>query len=252
MKQDYMSRLARTARWYLPPAEASVVLEDYQEIVQGRSEEVLRRDVGTPKDAVGRIVEIKAYQRWLAVFASLAACVALPMVIAHNNRYWRPLIAPAYIGFLCLGTILSLWWFRRNGRREGPLSRGVLLLLALILLGMAWVWLYAGLVLTESWELLGIVSALIPPQGVHLTLTAGSFAIGLAGIFGLVMARLGDRRWQAVYVLGLSGDLLSLSFWLLLCSMNMDPSVPGWKTPFLLQYAAITLLGLIGTGVSLC
>ena len=38
MRRDYLSRLSRAARWYLPPAEAAEVLEDYREIVAGRSE----------------------------------------------------------------------------------------------------------------------------------------------------------------------------------------------------------------------
>ena len=52
MGWDYLSRLSRAARWYLPPAEAAEVLEDYREIVAGRSEEELRRDLGTPRAAM--------------------------------------------------------------------------------------------------------------------------------------------------------------------------------------------------------
>ena len=52
MRRDYLSRLSRAARWYLPPAEAAEVLEDYREIVAGRSEEELRRDLGTPRAAM--------------------------------------------------------------------------------------------------------------------------------------------------------------------------------------------------------
>ncbi len=48
MRWDYLSRLSLAARWYLPPAEAAEVLEDYREIVEGRSEEELRREVGGP------------------------------------------------------------------------------------------------------------------------------------------------------------------------------------------------------------
>ena len=52
MRRDYLSRLSRAARWYLPPAEAAEVLEDYREIVAGRSEEELRRGLGTPRAAM--------------------------------------------------------------------------------------------------------------------------------------------------------------------------------------------------------
>ena len=68
MGWDYFSRLSRAARWYLPPSEAAEVLEDYREIVKGRSGEELRRDLGTPGAAVKQLVQPKAYRRWLAVF----------------------------------------------------------------------------------------------------------------------------------------------------------------------------------------
>nr|WP_325204139.1 hypothetical protein [uncultured Oscillibacter sp.] len=80
MRRDYLSRLSRAARWYLPPAEAAEVLEDYREIVAGRSEEELRRDLGTPRAAIKQLAQPKAYRKWLAVFLILSACVLLPAV----------------------------------------------------------------------------------------------------------------------------------------------------------------------------
>ena len=92
MRRDYFSRLSRAARWYLPPAEAAEVLEDYREIVAGRSEEELRRDLGTPRAAMRQLAQPKAYRRWLMVFGVLAACLALPMAMARNEIYWSPVI----------------------------------------------------------------------------------------------------------------------------------------------------------------
>ncbi|MCI9113213.1 MAG: hypothetical protein HFF96_02975 [Oscillibacter sp.] len=78
MRRDYFSRLSRAARWFLPPAEAAEVLEDYREIVAGRSEEELRRDLGTPRAAMRQLAQPKAYRRWLAAFAGLTVCLLLP------------------------------------------------------------------------------------------------------------------------------------------------------------------------------
>ena len=252
MRRDYLSRLSRAARWYLPPAEASEVLEDYREIVADRSEEELRRDLGTPRAAMRQLAQPKAYRRWLKVLAVLTACVLVPMVMARNDVYWNTLIRPVYAIALCLGTGLSLLWFRRNGMREGRLPRAVPVLLALILLGMVLVWFLAGIIFTESWTLLHtIMECVIAPRSLNRFLALEILAMGAVSLYGLVKARLGDRRWRAVYVLGLSGTILTISFYLLLSSMNFDGFTPGWWRIYVIQYIGITLAGLLGTGLSL-
>ena len=77
-------------------------------------------------------------------------------------------------------------------------------------------------------------------------------AMGLIGLRGLLLSRLGDRRWSAVYVLGLAGVILSLSVWALLTSLYIDLSAVGWQTLVWIRYLFITFMGLLGTGVSLC
>ena len=75
MRRDYLSKLTRALRWYLPPAEAAEVLEDYREIVEGRSEEELRREVGAPWETARRLAQPKAHRRWLAAFGTLTVCL---------------------------------------------------------------------------------------------------------------------------------------------------------------------------------
>ena len=252
MRRDYFSRLSRAVRWYLPPAEAAEVLEDYREIVKGRSEEELRQEVGAPRETARRLAQPKAYKRWLAVFWTLAACLALPMVMAGWDVYWSPVIDAAYMLFLLLGFALSLHCFRRDGNRGGGLPGGLVPLLALLLLGMAGVWSLAGLVLTESWELLHwVIWTLCGGRPIYLLLRLGILAMALAALYALGKSRIDDGRWCAAYILGLSGVILGLSFYLLLSSMNFDGFVPGWWRPCLIQYTVVTLLGLLGTGLSL-
>lgn len=274
MKRDYLSSLARAARWYLPPAEAAEVLEDYQEIAEGRSEEELRRDLGTPRTVARQLTQPKEYQRWLAVFAILTVSIMLPGIapIWHElswdmivlfRVYWfwdigervTHLAIPFTWVFFAVGIALSLFWFRRNGKKGagGTLFRRVLPRLALILAGMAWIWFIAWLVLGERWELM---NSLFSTEGqvsaVHLSMGVDAFAMGLIGLFGLIRARLGDRRWLAVYVLGLAGVILNFSLWALLTSLNFNGFIPGWQIPFVVRYAFITLAGLAGTGAALC
>lgn len=206
-----------------------------------------------PRETARQLAQPKAYRRWLAVFAALSACVAVPMVMALDDVYWSPLIRPVCTLAFCLGTGLSFLWFRKNGVWEDRLPRGIAVLLAAILLGMAWVLFWAGLVLTESWTLLNtIAERVIRPCSLHQALAIEILAMGAASILGLVNARLGDYRWRAVYVLGLSGTILTISFYLLLGSMNFDGFSPGWWMPYVIRYAIVTLTGLLGTGVSLC
>lgn len=263
MKRDYLSRLARAARWYLPPAEAAEVLEDYRDIAGDRSEEELRRNLGTPWTVARQLTQLKAYCRWLAVFAVLAVCAGLPAVMVFlaelsNAFSWCWNVGQNAVFFtwvfFAVGMGLSLLWFRRNGRREagGTVFRRVLPRLALILAGMAWLWFIAWLVLAERWELLNSLFSAGRIPSLHLSIGVDVFAMGLMGLFGLIRVRLGDRRWGAVYVLGLAGVILGLSVWAFFTSMNFGGFVPGWQTPFVMRYAFITFVGLVGTGVSLC
>lgn len=251
MRRDYLSRLSRAARWYLPPAEAAEVLEDYREIVEGRSEEELRRDLGTPRAAMRQLAQPKVYRRWLAVFLALVFCEAMPVLMMMNRYYWTFLVWPAQWVGLCLGIVLSALWFRRNGFREGRRPKAVLPLLALQLAGMAWVWGLTGAVVTESWDVLNFLAPTAErARLLHGTLIAGIGAMGLLGIFGLGGARLEDRRWLAVYTLGLSGMLLFLSTrGLMTLMVAFTPEV---LKAFLVHQVFLTTAGLLGTGVSLC
>lgn len=251
MRRDYLSRLGRAARWYLPPAEAAEVLEDYREIAEGRSEEELRRDLGTPRAAMRQLAQPRAYRRWLAVFLVLVFCGAAPVLMMRNRYYWTFLVWPAQWAGLCLGVVLSALWFRRNGSREGVRPKAVLPLQALLLAGMAWAWVITGVVATESWDVLNFLA---PTEErarlLHGTLRAGIGVSGLLGIFGLAGARLGDRRWLAVYTLGLTGMLLFLSARGLLTLMVAF--TPEALRAFLAHQVFLTVVGLLGTGAALC
>lgn len=100
MRRDYLSRLTRAVRWYLPPAEAAEVLEDYREIVAGRSEEELRREVGVPRETARRLAQPKAYRRWLMVFAFLTAPVVVLTVDEMVSELSQCLYHLWGVGFL--------------------------------------------------------------------------------------------------------------------------------------------------------
>ena len=264
MRWDYLSRLTRAARWYLPPAEAAEVLEDYREIVEGRTEEELRREVGSPRETARRLAQPKAYRRWLAVFLVLSACVLLPAVdpileelsltawLFGSHMFWNSngSIARLSMPLFPLGIVLPLAWFQRNGGTGRAPSKRTLPIFALILLGIAWVWFLFWVILAERFD---VIDFLFPDLAwtVRLIICLNTLIAGAAGMTGLIKSRLEDRRWRAMYIWGLTGVVLNSFLWQILTSMTFESSA-GWQGPYWIRLAFITAAGLLGTGVSLC
>lgn len=296
MKKPYLTRLEHWARWMLPRSEAEDVIADYREIVGDppRPEEELLQDLGKPRKVIRTLIQKKPYYTWLAVFAVLAACILIPARSPlpfgswpiFNNLFSTHRIPPPGLSwffyipglswlfvipeipwcflFIAVGLILSLIWFRpRKEEPNPPLSRPILIALAveLALMGVVW-WCFYQITLLD-----GILyqPALIPHWFDAMTgretlhsdwmmeaMEWGGAAAGVFGVAALVKARTQNRRWRAVYVMSLS--LMMLAFCLLSMSGSMDPATPT-ADPFAdtrRLCLTITLLGLAGTGASLC
>ena len=168
MKKDYMTRLERAVRWRLPPQEAEDVIADYREIVGNppRSEEELHREVGDPEQAVKLLTSpLNAYRVWLLVFGLMAACILIPGAsphgpfwwlwdacfggpygggwgIFHIFSHWGPILAG-------IGLVVSLVWFRRQGRKAERFPKAVKLWLAVLTVWLAVVFLIALLALRD-------------------------------------------------------------------------------------------------------
>lgn len=273
MKKDYMTRLERWARWMLPRQEAEDVLADYRDIVgtPPRPEAELLRDLGKPRDVIKPLVQKKSYYTWLAVFALMALCVLIParsplplgswFVFYHLFSPYGILIPgiPWCFHFIVVGLAVSLVWFRpRQGEPKTPLPRPVVitLIVELALMGVVW-WCFYQLAFFPD----GILyqPALIPhwfdvmtgrptlhSDWVYEALEWGGAAAGVVGVVALVKARTQNRRWRAVYFMGLS--LMMLAFCVLALFSSLEPD-PAYTTRLC---TAITILGLLGTGVSLC
>ena len=277
LKRDYLSRLSRAARWRLGAKEAGEVIADYREIVGDppRSEEELVRDLGRPLDAVKPLTDPKAYRLWLAVFAVLAVCLAFPGLSApwgtwRDTFSWLFHIPRARVPAL-LGVVLALAWFRRKGEKRGRLPRAVPVLLAILAAGLAvvlaadWAWMHDPEKFSAMWGKMAIDRIgdmrLDTP---HLTSRSFSFlgnaltwggGLGTTavGIFALVKARMGDRRWTAVYVLAMTVMLAALESLGVLSNMDIS-SGPAWNylSPYFHACTALAAIGLMGTGVALC
>ena len=99
--------------------EAAEAIADYRELIfqEEREESRLVEELGTPVQAAHLLTDVKAYRRWLAVFAVLAfglfllvkwawtGIVRLSLFDVHEA--WFP------VWVMAVGLLLSLYWFRR-------------------------------------------------------------------------------------------------------------------------------------------
>lgn len=259
MKKDYFTQLTRAARWFLPPEEAREVLSEYRDILDAapRDDESLRRDLGDPVEAMRLVSQPKVYHKWLAAFAVMAACLLLPAVspLPGAWRLWgffqRYLYRfPVELMLLAAGLGVSLVCFRRReAEGKGPLPQGLLPLLALQLAGLAGTWWMAWVVLDQPVGVMGFFRDHPAIAGsMAAVLMWGGALLALTGMWGLVRARLLDRRWRAAYALSLTVVALVMAVLSLLWDMRLDAS-PADSLPC---FVLLTALGLAGTGVSLC
>ena len=271
MKKSYIVRLERWARWMLPRQEADDVIADYRDIVGSppRPQEELVQDLGRPRDVVRQLTTRRAYRTWLAVFAVMSVCILVPGISPTLIGYpiWLHLFdnGPGYpygALFTIPGAVLALVWFRRQGRKEQRLPRAVPVLLAVFLACIGGVLLFCW---ACSRDFEGFLDAwgrmkvwLGPnedaPRSFHLSRLAmcyGSPIIAVLGTYSLVKARTGDRRWAAVYVLGVTAMVTAL---MVLCFSGRI-AYDGVEEAFrqmLTRCSIISAAGIVGTGVALC
>lgn len=252
-KQTYMKKFSYAVRWRLPKPEADEVLADYEEIFSGcpaGNDGSFIQELGGPLEAARLLTEPGEYRRWLAAFGFMAVCLLLPeflLLRARFNRY--PLAAMCFL--LIIGTAISQAWFwpRRGEGGRRPFPKKLFLLLGCLLVIMAAAAAILAGLAAGIWELL-------PPAmygtAAYRIMGAAGTAAAMAGLFGLVKARMSDRRWRALYVMGLMVLTECVLAIAVLVSMDISASSSAWWASYAAGSGIIGLVGLAGTGVSLC
>ena len=256
MKKSYMDRLARWALWRLPRQEAESVIADYQDIVNhssGSEEELIRR-FGKPQDAVGLLTDSRKYTVWLGIFLLLSLCALVPC-LSSTSIMWIDYIDWISYALSIPGTLGVLLWFRRYGKKGQQMPKALPIVLAVLIVWCGGVVLFNWLWMPDPLRYVHATEWLEPYIGNFSTIITAVFRFGrvaaaLAGVWGLVKARTGDRRWIAVYIMALAAVLLMIGTWLLM--KTLSDFWNGWYWPFLWQYIIIFVVGLLGTGVALC
>lgn len=266
-EKSWLTRFSRAARWYLPPEEAEEVVADYTDLLaeDDRPERALERDLGRPRKAAALLAQKKEYVRWLIAFGVMAAAV-LPMALSTLDwfyplsNFFADLInwggTPVWEIFLLAGGLTALLWFQRQGRREPALPRRLILFLILeaLCLGIDWYLgrqvLY-GMDPVSRWMFGNPFYTVSLATLVRMIVEGVGFLAGLAALYGLWKARTEDRRWRAVYLLGLTGLALFCAVMSVMQSMNLSGD-GSWRDGCFQEWLMITLAGLLGTGVGLC
>ncbi len=260
-KEQYLKKFSRAVRWRLPPQESEDAISDYRELIfqEERDEAKLVEELGEPVQAAHLLTDVKTYRRWLKIFAVLAVGLFLlakwawmarsSVYLSFAEEWWYP------VWVMAVGLPLSLYWFRRYGQKNGPLSKRLLVSLAVLLAAgvgiLLWFERLTGIVL---WEQLPDGAQQLSDQ-VHLWLTAEMYAgviCALTALAGLVLAKCYDRRWLALYILGVTVAAMLGFIIFHLKYMNLDYSGAEMLSELTARLIPIGALGLLGTGVALC
>ena len=262
--EQYLKKFSRAVRWRLPPQESEEAIADYRELIfqEERDETKLVEELGEPVQAAHLLTDVRTYRRWLAVFALLAVGLFLlakwawtGMTVTTGFFSYSNVWYPVWV--MAAGLLLSLYWFRRHGQKNGPMSRWLLLALAVVLAcgagTQAWNW------YVLSPEFLEFYSETYPhviPWQIILQrelVTEGGWVCALIALAGLVLAKCYDRRWLALYVLSVTVAALCGFILFHMHSMDMSYAISSSIQAYLFaRLIPIGAVGLIGTGVALC
>ena len=261
-KEQYLKKFSRAVRWRLTPQESEETIADYRELIfqEERDESKLVEELGTPAQAAHLITDVKTYRRWLAVFAVLAFGLFLQTKWIWTAWYrftfngmrvwWYPVLV------MIVGLPLSLYWFRWHGQKNGPLSRRLLITLAVVaVVGCG--------ILCRLWQLSGVSVFDQYPGGsygfgrqvywLNTAMMCAGVLMAFAGVTGLVLAKCRDRRWLALYILCLTvGAILGFIIFVI-HAMDMTFGAPELVRTYVFSHILpVGAVGFIGTGVALC
>ena len=261
-REQYLKQFSRAVRWRLPPRESEDAIADYRELIfqEERDESKLVEELGEPVQAAHLLTDVKSYRRWLAVFAVLAYGLFLlakwdftghsSIYLSSHDQWWYP------VWVMAVGMTLSLYWFRRHGQKNGPLPKGLVLAIAVVLIAgcvvMYGIWDVTGAVMYEQVS----EHTLRLRQQTRLVITAMMYVgtlSAVAALPGLVLAKCYDRRWLALYILGVTVAAMMGFVTFQLKSMDVSSGATDMLRSYLFaRLIPIGAAGLVGTGVALC
>lgn len=263
-REQYLKKFSRAVRWRLPPRDAEEAIADYRELIfqPGRDETKLVEELGSPVQAASLLTDRKAYYRWQKVFAVLTLGLLvlakwcwtgfMNLRLSFPEEWWPS------VWVMAVGLPLSLYWFRRHGQKNGPLSKRLALALTVELIAGSGV-IYRIWDISSRMHFYGQMpdgAMGVTNQEVNQLFTAMMYVgtlSALAALAGLVLAKCHDRRWLALYTLGLTVAVMIAFATFVIRWMDLSMSSPYEVQPYLFaRLLPLGAIGLIGTGVALC
>lgn len=247
-KHTYMRQFAWQVRWRLPKAEADGILADYEELLGQRladQDADLVQDLGSPHQAARLLTERKPYYSWLILFCGMVCCLLLPTVMLLRTAFFQASTVSMAL-LLLLGMSACLVQFHPHpGIRKTPVPKALLFSLLGLIAVLAAVGWMLGCLISGAWthwppEWYGMTA--------HWTLSLAGIVGAACGVLGLVRARISDRRWSALYILGLTVLVVCVMIHAFLGSLVITDL---W-TPYVVKWGVLGAVGFVGTGVSLC
>ncbi len=209
--KTFFAQLNLALHWYLPQPEADEVQEDYQDMQRQAAEdgEVFPPKEDDPQKIARSLSDRREYHRWLLAFGAMLACPLAATVFLIN--YYVPILdwytASGLIYLLFwLGLLAALLWNRRCRQRQPAVPRpprllagcAALTLFDIVSLGLAISWtVYIRLV--PSYYNMWVNGTMMNTYIALVCLTNVLYCLA-----ALLRSRLENRRWLALYIIGIT------------------------------------------------
>lgn len=220
--KSFFTQLNLALHWYLPQLEADEVREDYRDMQRQAAEagEVFPPKEDNPLKIARNLSDRREYRRWLLAFGVMLAC---PLAVgAYLVNYYFPLFDWQNSVFFTqmffwLGLLAALHWNRHSRRRLPALPRpprlsagcAALAVFNLVSLGLAISWTVYIMLVPDYYNMwingtiMNTYIALVCLPNILYCLAA------------VLRCRLENRRWLALYVVGITlllGAMLYLDY----------------------------------------
>jgi len=242
--RKYFNKLSAIAHWRFSRKEAEDIINDYKLLAEDaymQGDDFLSQ-IGSPVQAMAQIQGMSNYKLWLLAFGWMFFCMAgltVDLFSYTQNRYWD-------VFLLSTGFIVSVGWFLKTEKGyvyKRPISKRtiILLLTMMVLLCIEWLLFIIGNY-SSSLQYAKFFRFVI--------LVVGSLSV-LIGMFGMVIARLSDRRWRSVYTVALTVLANSVFIFSICHDITLNRTIDCWYAPYIQQGGSIVAAGMFATIVSL-
>ncbi len=243
----YLLKISIFAHWKFQKQEADDIVNDYNVLLMNSVE---NNDdfffTNSPAQAIHQLGNPTSYKLWIMLFVLTLVCISGLLVELFSNSQHRLWDA----GLFGVGLIAPTVWFRYT-ERDYRYQKSAYPLIAIFLF-MIIVVLYCECQMIHAYyslvEVKAAKSSLLQAakELYFVVKSVGTFSATIS-IIGLVLAKLHDRRWCAVYTAALTVLSGSVFLFSILHDIHLDKTVSTWWIPYLWKGGTMILTGTLST-----